>query len=60
MKLYEVGFIKNEIYQVNLVSTDKSPVEVGHYFRDVKNANVLSVDEATADDLRPGKPIIQI
>lgn len=60
MKMYDVSFLKNEIYQSNIVKTDKSPVEVALYFKDVKQAKVLSVDEATADDLKPGKPILQI
>lgn len=58
---YNVSFCKNGIYQSNLVETEKSPVEIGYYFRDIKKAdNVLGVTVATADDERPGKPVINI
>ncbi|MBR2212772.1 MAG: hypothetical protein IJ896_15220 [Fibrobacter sp.] len=61
MKRYNVSFEKNGVYQSNLVETDKSPVEIGLYFRDVKKAShVFGVDFATRDDERPGKPVLKI
>lgn len=61
MNIYEVSFVKNGIYQCNLVKTEKSPVEVGHYFRDERKVeSVLGVYDATADDMKPGKPFYQI
>lgn len=61
MNRYNVSFKKNGIYQTNLVETDKSPVDVGLYYRDVEKADhVFGVDYATADDERPGKPIVRI
>lgn len=61
MTKYNVSFIKNGVPQTNLIETDKSPVEIGHYFRDVKHAEfVCGITIATADDERPGKPCTRI
>lgn len=61
MKKYNVTFEKNGVCQTNFVETDKSPVDVGLYYRDVKKVtHVFAVDYATADDERPGKPIVRI
>ena len=59
--LYEVTFEKNEVCQSNLVETEKSPVEIGHYFRDVKKTTyVFAIKIATSDSMRIGKPIIKL
>lgn len=61
MKQYNVSYQKNGVFQTCLVKTNQSPVFVGHYFRDVRKAtHVYAVDIATADDMRPGKPCIEI
>ena len=61
MTLYNVSFKKNGVYQTNLIETDKSPVDVGFYYRDIeKTSHVFNVDFATEDDDRPGKQIIRI
>lgn len=59
MKEYIVGFIKDNIYQSNIVRTEKSPVEVGLYYKDLSD-HVYSVDYATPDNMKPGIPIINI
>ena len=61
MTRYNVSFEKNGIYQSNLVETNKTPVEIGLYYKDVEKANhVFGIDLATADDERPGKPVVKI
>lgn len=61
MTTYNVSFLKNDVYQSNLVKTSKSPVEIAQYFIDVKHVHeVLGINIATADDNRPGKPVLEI
>lgn len=61
MAMYEVSFLKNGVYQNNIVNTNKSPVEIGHYFKDViKSDHVTGISIAVADSMKPGKPIITI
>lgn len=61
MTIYTVSFKKNEVYQSNLVKTDKSISEILDYFMNEKKATeVFGIGEATQDDLRPGKPIVKI
>lgn len=60
-KLYEVDFLKNGVCQSHIVKTSKSPVEIGHYYRDVKHVDhVTGITVATADSMKPGKPIVTI
>ena len=59
--LYEVSFQRNDVPQSNLVETEKSPVDVGLWYRDVHKAtHVFAVKIATADSMRPGKPVVKI
>lgn len=58
---YNVSFIKNNVPQTNFIETDRSPVDIGHYYRDVKKVDyVCGITIATADDERPGKPCIKL
>ena len=61
MTMYVVSFKKNEVYQSNLVKTDKSIREIFDYFMDERKATeIFGIGEDTQDDLRPGKPVIRI
>lgn len=58
---YNVSFLKNNVYQAHIVESNKSPAKIARYYRKVKRVNnVLGISLATADNIKPGKPIITI
>ena len=60
-KMYEVSFLKNGIYQSNIVKTKKSPVDIGLWYKENKpDASIIDISIATLDSIKPGKPTIII
>lgn len=58
MNVYEVSFLKNGVYQSNLVKTEKSPVDIGLWYKENKpDTQVIGISIATSDSMRPDKPI---
>lgn len=61
MKMYEISFLKNSVYQSNIVRTEKSPVDVSLWYKENRpNTSVIGISIATSDSMKPGKPIITI
>ena len=61
MKIYEISFSKNHVYQSNLVRTNKSPVEIGLWFKEkYSDIRVTRIAIATVDSMKPGKPFITL
>lgn len=61
MTMYTVSFKKNNVYQTNLVKTDKSISEIYDYFMEIKKvSDIFGIGEAMRDDIKPGKPVIKI
>ena len=59
--MYEVSFLKNGVYQANIVKTEKSPVEIGLWYKENKpDTKVIGISIAISDSMKPGKPIIAI
>jgi len=57
--LYNVSFIKNNVFQTNLVNTNHEPQMIKMYFEQIKGSQVLGIEKARKDDMRPGKPVIE-
>lgn len=61
MIIYDVSFLKNAVYQANLVKTDKSPEDLAkRYAEHNPGAKVIGVSIATSDSIKPGKPCITV
>lgn len=61
MTVYEVSFLKNSVYQANLVKTDKSPVEIGLWYKENRPDRIITgMSIATSDSIKPGKPFMTI
>lgn len=58
--LYNVSFIKDNIFQTNLVKTYHEPAMIKLYYDQIIKADkVFQIIEARPDDMKPGKNIIE-
>lgn len=60
MNRYNISFKKNGVCQANLVEAPSAELAEKYFSYYITGAEVYGVKEATADDLRPGKPIITV
>lgn len=57
MKFYNVAFIKDGIFQVNIVKTYHDAGIVYRYY--ARSAKVLDVKPTRIDDIKPGMPVVE-
>lgn len=61
MKMYEVSFKKNDVYQSNIIKTKKSIVDIELWYKENRpDREIIDISIAMEDGIRPGKPIITI
>ncbi len=57
---YNVSYVRNDVPQTILVEAE-TEFDAREYFKEYKpDASIYGVDEATGDDMRPGKPVLTV